>query len=156
MVVYIFFFLPTLFHARVLKIVPSEFSCYPFWSPDVGSKPAQLVEFERLTDTEGLHGFHFIPIIIVIDVIIIGCQKIKSRLSNIKGLPDEDLSLPPVFINRPLYFVTFSTFLILSPHQKCGFNQLFHSELTLIPVLSYCKRCTVMLWCELILTAGWV
>lgn len=36
------------------------------------------------------------------------------ELAEVKGLPAEDLSLPSVFITRPLYFVIFSIVLIFS------------------------------------------
>lgn len=82
------FFSPfsTLLGARVLKIVLSVLSCYPFWSPDVGSQPAQLVEPKSLTDRERLYGLHFILncyftlySLTVTDVIAIGVSKKNAQ-----------------------------------------------------------------------------
>lgn len=87
-----FFLLPffspfsTLLGAGVLKIVLSVLSCYPFWSPDVGSQPAQLVEPKSLTDRERLYGLHFILncyftlySLTVTDVIAIGVSKKNAQ-----------------------------------------------------------------------------
>lgn len=89
------FFSPfsTLLGARVLKIVLSEFSCYPFWSPDVGSQPAQLVEPKCLADRERLCGLHFILNYylalysqLLLMLFLLECQEKMPRLAGLEGL----------------------------------------------------------------------